>query len=199
MKHIFVASLLKIIFLRIELKNIASIQTGFYAKPSKEGDVIYLQAKHFNEKGLLINDLHPDLLSENVSEKHLLNPGDIVFAAKGVKNFAAVFQEHNAAAVASTSFFVIRLTVDYVLSEYLSWFLNHPNTLVILKSKARGTSIASISKSVLEETAIIVPDLETQKKVLKINELRVLENKLKEQIESLKEKQIQQQIINVLK
>lgn len=184
--------------MKTELRNIASIQTGFYAKPSKEGDIIYLQAKHFNEKGLLINDLHPDLLSENVSEKHLLNPGDIVFAAKGIKNFAAVFQEHNAA-VASTSFFVIRLTVDYVLSDYLAWFLNHPNTLMILKRKARGTSIASISKSALEETVIIVPDLEIQRKVLNINELRVLENKLKEQIDSLKEKQIQQQIINVLK
>lgn len=184
--------------MKTDLKNIASIQTGFYAKPAKEGDLIYLQAKHFNEKGLLINDLHPDLLSENVSEKHLLNPGDIVFAAKGIKNFAAVFQEHNAA-VASTSFFVIRLTVNYVLPEYLAWFLNHPNTLKIIKSKARGTSIASISKSVLEETAIIVPDLETQKKVIKINELRALENKLKEQIESLNEKQIQQKIINALK
>lgn len=185
--------------MKTDLKNIASIQTGFYAKSSKEGDIIYLQAKHFNEKGLLINDLHPDLLSEDVSDKHLLNSGDVLFAAKGIKNFAAVFQEHNATAVASTSFFVIRLTVNYVLPEYLAWFLNHPNTLKIIKSKARGTSIASISKSVLEETTIIVPDLETQKKVLKINELRALENKLKEQIESLNEKQIQQKIINALK
>ena len=62
-----------------------------------------------------------------------------------------------------------------------------------------GTSIVSISKSVLEELEISIPDLETQKAILKITHLRNSEKKLQQQIESLREKQIQQQIFNALK
>ena len=62
-----------------------------------------------------------------------------------------------------------------------------------------GTSIVSISKAVLEELEISIPDLQTQKAILIISHLRNLEKKLKQQIESLWEKQIQQQIFNTLK
>jgi restriction endonuclease S subunit len=61
-----------------------------------------------------------------------------------------------------------------------------------------GTSIASISKSVLEELEIFIPDLQTQRAILKITQLRNSEKYLKQQIETLREKQIQQQIINAI-
>ena len=35
----------------MKLKNIAKIQTGIYKKPDFDGDIIYLQAKHFYENG----------------------------------------------------------------------------------------------------------------------------------------------------
>src|SRR5690606_7597555 len=93
--------------------------------------------------------LHPDLMAENISQKHLLTPGDVLFAAKGSKNFAAVYEEHNPPAVASTSFFVIQLTVDSVHPAYLAWLLNSTAVQTLLKSQAIGTSLPSISKEVL--------------------------------------------------
>lgn len=95
--------------MKTALKHITNIQTGVFAKPIKDGEIVYLQAKHFNENGQLIGLLHPDLLAESISGKHLLQPGDILFAAKGTKNFAAWYESKNLPAVASTSFFVIRL------------------------------------------------------------------------------------------
>jgi len=62
-----------------------------------------------------------------------------------------------------------------------------------------GTSIVSISKSVLEELEISIPDLQTQRAILKITQLRNSEQNLKKEIETLREKQIQQQIINAIK
>jgi restriction endonuclease S subunit len=59
--------------------------------------------------------------------------------------------------------------------------------------------MASISKKVLDELEISVPDLLTQEKILKINRLRETEKRLKIQMESLREKQIQQMILNALK
>jgi len=44
-----------------------------------------------------------------------------------------------------------------------------------------------------------IPDLDTQEAILIITHLRNAERKLQQQIELLREKQIQQQIINALK
>lgn len=188
--------------MRVTLKHIASIQTGIFAKPTNEGQIVYLQAKHFDENGILRTSLYPDLKAEDISEKHLLNHGDIIFAAKGTKNFAALYESKNKPAVASTSFFVIRLNEDFqakVLPEYLTWCLNSASSQNYLKSQAVGSSIVSISKSVIDELELSIPDLDTQKAILRITHLRNIERKLQQQIEMLREKQIQQKIINALK
>lgn len=181
------------------IKDITNLQTGLFAKPAGVGDLVYLQSKHFNEKGELYANLYPDLPAEGISEKHLLKNGDVLFAAKGAKNFAAVLENHNLPAVASTSFFVLRINNGEVLPHYLAWFLNHPATLAILKGQAIGTSIPSISKQVLEEIEIPVPALEIQDIIIRLNKLRNKEKELKQRIESLREKQIQQKILNAIK
>jgi len=182
--------------LKTTLKHIANIQTGVFAKPISEGNIVYLQAKHFDETGNLIETLYPDLNGNSKIEKHLLNVGDVLFAAKGTKNFAACYEKTDIPAVASTSFFVIRLFSNNILPQYLRWFLNHPDTQLLLKSKARGTSIASISKVVLEELEINFPSLQRQSIILQIDKLYKKKKLLKQQMEHLRDKQIQQQLIN---
>ena len=185
--------------MKVRIKDITHIQTGLFAKPSGMGDLVYLQSKHFDEYGHLYAVLHPDLVSEGISEKHLLKDGDVLFAAKGTKNFAAVFENHNEPSVASTSFFVIRPTDNKVLPQFLAWFLNNHTTQTLLKGQAIGTSIPSISKQVLENLEIPVPEIKKQKAIVEISKLRNKEKSLKQKIETLREKQIQQQIINAIK
>ena len=181
------------------IKNIANIQTGLFAKPSGIGELVYLQSKHFDEYGQLHSVLHSDLVAESIPEKHLLKSGDVLFAAKGTKNFATVFEYHNEPSVASTSFFVIRPTNKKLLPQYLAWVLNSYATQILLKGQAIGTSIPSISKQVLENLEIAIPSIDMQKAILQITKLRNKEKFLKQKIETLKEKQIQQQIINAIK
>ena len=184
------------------LSNIVSIQTGLFAKTMVEGDIVYLQSKHFDENGRLKATLQPDLKIDSVTEKHLLKPGDVLFSSKGTKNFASVYESKNKPAVASTSFFVIRIKDEFkneILSEYLSWVINHPTSQRILKGNAIGTSMVSISKTVLGELEISIPPIEKQKAILQINELYKKEKKLRQQIDSLRELKIQHQIINSIK
>jgi len=185
--------------LKTLIKDISNIQTGLFAKPAGIGEVVYLQSKHFDEYGQLHSVLHPDLVAEGISERHLLKDGDVLFAAKGTKNFAAVFENHNEPSVASTSFFVIRPTDKKLLPQYLAWVLNSHLTQTLLKGQAIGTSIPSISKQVLENLEIALPSIETQRVILQITKLRNKEKSLKQEIETLREKQIQQQIINAIK
>ncbi len=69
----------------------------------------------------------------------------------------------------------------------------------LLKSYATGTSMTSISKTVLEELEIAIPEIPVQQSILKINELRLRQKTLVSKIEDLREQLIQQQIFNALK
>ena len=187
--------------MRKAIKNIGSIQTGLFAKPVSDGDTIYLQSKHFDGFGNINTTLHPDLKSDKLIEKHLLIQGDVLFAAKGTKNFAFCYLINEMPSVASTSFFVIRINEKFsnkVLPDFLAWSLNQPKTLNLLKDQAMGTSIVSISKTVLEDLEIAIPPIHIQKNILYISKLRNQEKELNQRIEQLREKQIQQQIINAI-
>lgn len=181
------------------IKDITNIQTGLFAKPSDKGEVVYLQAKHFDENGKLLGILHPDLMANSISERHLLKDGDVLFAAKGTKNFATVYKNQNPAAVASTSFFVLRATDNKILPEFLSWFLNHPETQKLIKDKARGTAIPSIRKTVLEDIEISIPSIEKQRTVIQLSALVQKENEIRMSILQQRKQLIEQQIINAIK
>lgn len=114
-----------------------------------------------------------------------------MFAAKGTKNFAAWYESEEMPAVASTSFLVIRLHDRNVLPGYLTWFLNHSSTQTLLKGQARGSAIASISKAVLSELEIPIPNIHKQELILQLFKLRNKEKNLIQQIKNLREKEIQ--------
>ncbi|MFN8699863.1 MAG: restriction endonuclease subunit S [Flavobacteriales bacterium] len=180
------------------IQQIASIQTGVFARPTGSGDLVYLQARHFEEDGRLVTVLHPDLSAEGITQKHILREGDILFAAKGSKNFAAVYEAHNQPAVASTSFFVIRPMVRFVNPEFLAWCLNSPAILSQLKAQATGTGIPSISKQVLEAMEIDIPDLSTQKAIVRIAALRRKQQKLQRKLDRLRDRLIQHKITSAI-
>lgn len=166
------------------LKNIAHIQTGVFRKPYQEGDVKYLQAKHFNESGKLISPKYriQTIKRESVLEKHFLLNNDILFAAKGDKNFAFLYQQELGTATASSTFFVIRIYNSNVLPEYVVWYLNHSNTQHYLKVQAKGSALPSVTKKSLGDLKISVPALEKQRKILALNELIEKENALTQKI-----------------
>lgn len=181
--------------MRVLLKDIAEIQTGVFAKPNVEGEIVCLQANDFDENGHHLGYWEPTISLTSLSPKHFLHKGDVLFAAKGSKNFAAVRSSDHPVAVASTSFFVIRLLSAEILPEYLKWFLNQPDTLSRLKSEAKGTGIPSISKKSLEQIAIPSISIDKQHLILKIEDLRLNQKQKLQQITMLKDQLIQQQII----
>lgn len=178
------------------LKNITNIQTGLFAKPNGTGEIAYLQSKHFDENGQLKSILYPDLTVEEISEKHLLKEGDVLLAAKGTKNFAAIFENISYPAVASTTFLIIRINdPQNILPHFLAWYLNSHYAQNRLKARAKGTSLPSISKHDVEELEMPVPDVETQKLILKINELYQREKLLLRKLETHRENKIQAMLL----
>jgi len=162
--------------------------------------VVYLQVRHFAENGDLVSELHPDLCEDDISKRHLLMKGDILFAAKGAKNFAAAYN-NDKPAVASTSFFILRIVPNWkekVLPDYITWYLNQNTVIKELKMQAIGSAMPSISKSVLDETELPIPDITIQTKILKIFELRKKEKEVTNRLESLREKIIEQLVLTTI-
>jgi hypothetical protein len=172
--------------LRKTLVNIASIRSGVFLKPQAEGDVVYLQASYFDENGALQKELFPDIRWRDISEKHILKPGDVLFSAKGFRNFATVYEEKNLPAIASTSFLVISIWKNGIEPEYLAMILNSSRGQEYLKGMAKGTSIPAISKSQLEGFEIVIPPIEIQQKLVALNKLKTKESNLISTIERLK-------------
>ncbi len=169
------------------LQGIADIQTGVFRKPDIQGEIIYFQVKHFDNEGRLISPtlLSRELKNDDSLKNHLLKHKDILFAAKGPRNFASLYNHSIGPATASTTFFVIRLKNEakiMILPEYILWFLNHPHTTSFLKSNAKGGSIPSISKVTLSQLEIPIPDLQVQEKILQIDQLRKKEKELTRKI-----------------
>jgi restriction endonuclease S subunit len=187
--------------LRTTLKNIITINTGLYLKSDAFGNTLYLQAKHYNEKGVIENAPKPELWLSKKNEKHLLNNGDILFAAKGSKNFATVFNKSIGNAVASSTFLILRISqqnLHKILPEYLVWWLNHPEIQKLLKNLAIGSALQSISKAALQELEIPIPELNKQAMILKISELRKKESEYLGKIDILRGLLVQQKILYII-
>lgn len=180
------------------LGQIAEIKTGIFAKPGPVGEAVYLISRHFDESGQIKDGVQANLIVDKSVGRHLLKPHDVLFAAKGPKNFAAVYNGEFPA-VASTTFFVIRLAVPEVIPEYLVWQLNSPTTETFLKSQAIGSAMVSIPKSALWNLKIAVPAIEKQRRILEIARLSKAEYDLRLKIAERRMTQIQQQIINAIK
>ncbi len=113
-----------------------------------------------------------------------LKRGDILFAARGQRNYAAMVNDtmNGFNAVAAPQFFIIRLNGPGVLPEYLTWFLNQFIAQRYFASNAEGSSTPSIRRSVLEATPIVLPSMAQQKTITALTEAINKERKLAEKI-----------------
>lgn len=183
-----------------KLKDIAQIQTGIYAKPAKPAQVYYIQARHFDKMKEFIPSINPELKEEEKLEKHYLHVGDVLVAAKGYDNFAITCKGIIKPSVASSMFIILRIRdKKQLLPDFLRWFINHPKTRAYLKSNSKGTALPSITKKTLGDLVIPIISLKKQEKIFQVHELVLKEKQIKEKIETLNDKIIEQKLLNVIK
>ena len=152
------------------LHEIAQITTGVYQKEGSGSDVFYLQAKHFDEHGRLRQDasLTKGLALDKRLKRHLLKDGDILLVAKGVANRACLYEQQAGQAVASSTFFVIRLKEQSLMPGYLLWLLNTQYYQQLMQSLSKGTQVQSLSKKALASVEIPVPPLTEQRQIVEV-------------------------------
>ena len=181
---------------KARLTELAKVSSGIFAKGSPSGHIAYLQVKD-----LLMPS--PETTASRIENSpklrnYLLNKGDLLFAGKGVTYLCEVF-DLEILAVPSTTLYSIKLHSDKILPDYLCWYLNHPSVVAAIKTAQAGTGTPIIHKPTLENLEIIVPDHDTQRRIV---ELSSLQKREKEILETIAEKRMQitnQILINELK
>ncbi|MBP2698726.1 hypothetical protein C9J44_04970 [Photobacterium sp. GB-27] len=152
------------------LKNIATIKAGHPfrgAIPDDEtGNGYVIQVKDIDADGNICWD---DLTLTQVQgrkEPDWLKSGDVIFMARGTRCAAAAIKQTDKQTVCSPHFFIIELTTDELLPEFLVWQLNQVVSQRYFKKSAQGSAQLSIKRSVLEATPIAIPNVNIQQQIV---------------------------------
>lgn len=152
----------------MKLGDIADIRSGYTLReaitPVLGGDVRILQIKDIELDWQWDPDVLPAISWEQNALPPLLEHGQIVVAARGNRNTAAVYRG-DIPVVATNQFLVVTLKKkesDFV-PEYLGWVLNQP--MIQLQFQRSGSNIQLITKAALTQVSVPVPAIETQHQI----------------------------------
>lgn len=95
-----------------------------------------------------------------------LQPGDVIFVARGARNYALSLEDVPTPAVCSQYFFLLRVKSTGLLPEFLAWQINRAPAQRYLAKNAEGTDQLSIRRGVLEALPIAVPPMEQQHRIV---------------------------------
>jgi Type I restriction modification DNA specificity domain len=159
------------------LKKIAKIQSGYISRgrivPHEDGTCLLMQAKDVSADHL---SYCPDALVRfmpTLSGKDWsLEPDDILFMARGTRNFSVLIDKLPDSVLAAACFFVVRISNSEILPEYLWWYLNQSPVVEYLKRfSGRGVHMPVVRRAVLENFDIPFPPIKTQRQISEINKL----------------------------
>lgn len=123
-------------------------------------------------------------------EPNLLEVDDILFANRGMHLFGALVDHEIEGALAAPHFFILRATSPAVFPGYLVWYLNNKRAQRYYHTCAAGTALPHITRKALEALPVLLPPLETQRRVVAAYRCWQKERRITEELLSLREKYI---------
>lgn len=167
-----------------ELKKLTQISSGYQTRKGVEecpnGTHYLLQIRDFNKARTSVKTKGMARISPpGMDPDSHLRGGDVLFLAKGQKNFAwCVGRLPDLPVLAASYFFVLR-PLPEVDGEYLSWFLGQePARLHFARLATTGAHMPIIRRDVLESLEVPFPDLATQRKIVELADLAKEQAKL---------------------
>ncbi len=178
-----------------KLKDVVKIRSGMVVSKTSNKDerllpdafVRMIGTSDFDEDLNLRKDLEPNVLYKDSISRNFLQSNEILFNAKGNRFFAYLFQNEYENAIASAVFLVLTIVDENINPAYLTWYLNHPETLKFFNAKKTSQTIPSITKQELGELEIIIPKLSTQEKIVQLDQLKKQRTQILKQLAASQE------------
>ena len=166
--------------MKTKIKKIATVQMGYSFRARLEtsimGRISVIQMKDLLEDNIVDCRTLTKVDMEAVKEHHLVQKGDLIFRSRGLVATAAILLDDPGEAVVAAPLLRIRVTKpDKVLPEYLNWYISQRDAQIFLTSRAKGTVQQMISKQVIEDLEVELPNLKKQKKIIELAALSALE------------------------
>ena len=110
------------------IKDITEIQIGYQFRgrieADSEGTHKVIQIRDFDAlQNLQVADLYKVLPKYN-AERYLVNKRDVLFLSRGHHNYAISIKVTLDNTIAASYFFILRITSENIIPEYLAWFIN---------------------------------------------------------------------------
>ena len=149
---------------------------GASAEPYGTTKYTYLRITDINDDGTL-NTADLKSLNDSDAEKYLLSPGDIVFARTGASTGRSYYYEGTIPNMVFAGF-LIKFTPDEtkVYPRFLKYYCISNKYRNWINGALTGSTRGNINEQTLRNMPVILPDLETQKKIVRI--LSALDQKI---------------------
>lgn len=171
--------------MRRPLRSVAEIDVGHSFRSGIEddplGDIRVLRISDIKDSVDLQPDSLPRMSWPEGGKPPLLKPGDVVLPSRGGR-FDAVVVHSREPMVASGQIYVLHPRTRSLLPEYLAWYLNQPEPRSYMLKNRAGTGIPYLSRQVLGDLPVPVPTLETQQKIVALQQLWQQEQSLTQQL-----------------
>jgi len=174
--------------MRLKLNKIAKIQSGYISRrkieSNEDGSHFLIQARDVDAHYLTYRTDSLIRFNPAMSRNDwILNAGDILFMARGARNFSVMLQEIPENLLAAACFFIVRVARKDIMPDYLCWYLNQaPAERYLHRYSGRGVHMPVVRRSTLEKIDIPLPPLEIQKKIVEMNTLMKNEQELTEKL-----------------
>jgi len=168
----------------MRLQDIANVQSGYLSRgkieAAADGSYYLLQAKDVDADRLTYQRNTIVRFNPELSRKDwILQRDDIIFMARGARNFAVLLEDIPEPLLAAACFFIIRVSNGKTLPNYLWWYLTQgPVEDYLHRASGRGVHMPVVRRAVLENMEIPVPPLETQQKIGALDKLMRTEQRL---------------------
>jgi len=162
--------------MRTSLGDISEIQVGYQSREGirahSDGSHLLLQARDFNNLHQVDWSNLTRFTPIGSTTKSEIQPGDVLFLAKGQDNFACPVNCVTNHVLAANSFYILRPDQATVLPGYLAWWLNQAPAQEYIQLNRSGSSLPFLSVSALSRLEVPIPHIEMQRKIGELELLR---------------------------
>jgi restriction endonuclease S subunit len=163
------------------IASVADVHVGYQfrgkVEPDPRGNVRVIQIKDIDlNRRVRFDDLVRVRLDR--PDPYLTEAGNVLFLARGHRQYAVVVTEPVQDVIATGFFFILRLKTTHLLPEFLAWSINQPKFQEAMRPFVRGSHMPLVSKTDFQELTVPVPSLNVQRRIVTLNDLLDQERKL---------------------
>ncbi|MBN1195934.1 MAG: restriction endonuclease subunit S [Candidatus Aminicenantes bacterium] len=179
-----------------KLKIFATVRAGYSFREgigqSPVGEIAVIQMRDLDPATRAVDFRKMSRTSiPNLGERNLVRKGDLIFRTRGeTVNSSFVKNDPGRCVVAAPLLHIRVERLDWVMPEYLNWFISQPQAQAYFHAQATGSSQKVINKRILESLTVSIPDLETQRRIVDIADLSLRESFLLNKLAEKKSKYV---------